>query len=198
MTITLTSDNTKLISTPAQIKEKIGVIATEMITRLTSQTEDIHLICILEGARKFSNALRAEIESQGFACKMSYIKTVGTIDTQLKDEIELKYGNLPKASHFKEQSVYVVDDLIDSGKTAVAICDHLSSLGYEAVQIVALFNKHKDCTLADIVGFDLAYDTQELAKIGVKDYWLFGYGMDLDGEFREMEEVKALIIPQIS
>ena len=129
---------------------------------------------------------------------MSYIKTVGTIDTQLKDEIELKYGNLPKASHFKEQSVYVVDDLIDSGKTAVAICDHLSSLGYEAVQIVALFNKHKDCTLADIVGFDLAYDTQELAKVGVKDYWLFGYGMDLDGEFREMEEVKALIIPQTS
>ena len=189
-----TSENTKLISTHEQIQEKIAYIAQEMTSRLISATQPIHLICILEGARKFSTALSKELIDRGFVCEISYIKTVGTVHTELKDEIELKYGNLPKASHFSEQSVYVLDDLIDSGKTAIAICEHLFYLGYPVVQIVALYNKYKNCTLANIVGFDLNYDIQELAKIGIKDYWLFGYGMDLDGEFRELDEVRALII----
>ena len=189
-----TNENTKLISTHKQVQEKIVYIAQEMTDRLASKAQPIHLICILEGARKFSTALSKELRDRGFLCEISYIKTVGTVNTELKDEIELKYGNLPKASHFKEQSVYVLDDLIDSGKTAIAIRNHLFELGCQVVQIVALYNKYKNCTLADIVGFDLGYDIQELAKIGVKDYWLFGYGMDLNGEFRELDEVRALII----
>jgi hypoxanthine-guanine phosphoribosyltransferase len=47
----------------------------------------------------------------------------------------------------------------------------------------------------DFLGFDLNLDTQTLSQKGFKDCWLYGYGMDLDGQERDKDQIEGLYLP---
>lgn len=79
--------------------------------------------------------------------------------------------------------VLVVDDILDTGQTAKALLDDLSSLGPATLQIAALLNKQSRRGVdvqADYVGFE------------VPNKFVVGYGMDHRGAFRHLPNVHAL------
>jgi hypoxanthine-guanine phosphoribosyltransferase len=46
----------------------------------------------------------------------------------------------------------------------------------------------------DFCGLDLNLDREDLRRQGLKDRWLYGYGMDLDGRQRELDWVGSVEI----
>lgn len=70
------------------------------------------------------------------------------------------------------QSVLVVDDINDSGKTLSLIQEHYSKLDYPAddVRYAVLLEKSSSCASADYVGQEV-YDEQEWIVFPYEDWW---------------------------
>ena len=165
---------------------------SKAISQKVNKDDLIHFVCVLNGAKRFTNDVVDKLSGHNF--HISYIKTVSTHNMKLKKNIDFEYVNIPKANFFANKKIFILDDLIDSGNTTLAIKNHLLSLGYEQVFIVALFNKYKENNTADIVGLDLKYSNKKFQKDNIKDYWLYGYGMDLEGKYRDLDEVRAFVV----
>ena len=79
--------------------------------------------------------------------------------------------------------VLVVDDILDTGGTAKALLDDLSSLGPATLRMAVLLNKQSRRRFdvqADYVGFE------------VPNKFVVGYGMDYAGAFRHLPDVHAV------
>jgi hypoxanthine phosphoribosyltransferase len=97
------------------------------------------------------------------------------------------------AAHVAGRPVLVVDDIFDTGATLAAVRQALLGMGAEEVRSVVLLRKHADTADAtppscggdhaaapDWIGFD------------VPDRFVVGYGLDLDGRYRNLPYVAAL------
>jgi hypoxanthine phosphoribosyltransferase len=79
--------------------------------------------------------------------------------------------------------VLVVDDILDEGVTLAEIRQRLFALGAAEVLTAVFADKHRDCrkpVTADFVG------------IIVPDRYVFGFGMDIQGAWRNLPAVYAL------
>jgi hypoxanthine phosphoribosyltransferase len=88
----------------------------------------------------------------------------------------------PPAS-VRGRSVLVVDDILDGGQTMAAIRDRLLALGAEAFHCAVLVEKVLDREKpihADFVG------------LRIPDRFVFGYGMDAKGFWRNLPEIRAM------
>ncbi|VAY86292.1 Hypoxanthine-guanine phosphoribosyltransferase [hydrothermal vent metagenome] len=180
-------------------KDEIEKCVDKISQKICKITKDkktfIHLVCVLDGAKKLTSEISKKLTSKNIKHFISYIKSTSTSNLELLDNITLKENNIPKIDFFtKKTSHIIIDDLIDSGKTVLGVKKYLIKKGYLDIQIAALINKYKNCNIANILGYDLCYVKDELKNNGIKDYWLFGYGMDLDEKYRELEAIKALQI----
>ena len=64
-------------------------------------------------------------------------------------------------------------------------------MSYPCYQEPAVFIKKYSKTEIepDFIGFNLDLDRRKLKKCGLSDCWLFGYGFDYYGHYREMEHI---------
>ena len=83
----------------------------------------------------------------------------------------------------EDRDVLVVQALADDGTTLAAIQDLLSLGEPRSVRVCVLLDKaarrSQDLVL-DYVGFE------------IEDVWVIGYGMDVDGEYQELDWIGAL------
>ena len=81
------------------------------------------------------------------------------------------------------RTVLVVDDILDGGQTMAAIRDRLLALGAEAFHCAVLVEKtlsREKPVQADFVG------------LRIPDRFVFGYGMDAKGFWRNLPEIRAM------
>ena len=81
------------------------------------------------------------------------------------------------------RTVLVVDDILDGGETMAAIRERLLALGAEDFQCAVLVEKtlHREKPIrADFVG------------LHIPDRFVFGYGMDAKGYWRNLPEIRAM------
>lgn len=81
------------------------------------------------------------------------------------------------------RTVLVIDDILDEGHTLDAVLDHCREAGAERVYSAVLVRKHHDRGLAlqaDCIGLE------------VDDRYVFGFGMDYKGWFRNLDGIYAL------
>ncbi|BEV72228.1 MULTISPECIES: hypoxanthine-guanine phosphoribosyltransferase [unclassified Paludibacterium] len=95
---------------------------------------------------------------------------------------ELVWKQAPKED-VQDRVVLVLDDILDEGHTMAAIRDKVMEMGakafYSGVFANKLITKEKPI-LADFVGID------------VPDRYVFGYGMDVRGAWRNLPAIHAL------
>lgn len=83
----------------------------------------------------------------------------------------------------RDRHVIVVDDILDEGYTLAAIVEHCQALGPKSLETVVLVEKlhdRKQGIQADYVGLQ------------VEDRYLFGYGMDYKGYWRNAPGIYAV------
>ena len=81
------------------------------------------------------------------------------------------------------RKVLVLDDILDHGDTMKAIRDGLMDLGAESFHCAVLVDKKLDIAKpirADFVGLE------------IPDRFVFGYGMDAKGYWRNLPEIRAM------
>ncbi len=87
------------------------------------------------------------------------------------------------APSFKGRRVLVVDDILDTGLTLSQLVARLRKLGAEEVKVCVLLEKRRQRVRpieVDWVGFRIA------------DEFVVGYGLDCDGRYRGLKDVRVL------
>jgi hypoxanthine phosphoribosyltransferase len=84
---------------------------------------------------------------------------------------------------FAGRHVLIVDDILDTGRTLSNLAKRLKTLGAVDVKICVLLKKkrrHEMPVRADWTGFRIA------------DAFVVGYGLDYDGQYRNLKQVRVL------
>jgi hypoxanthine phosphoribosyltransferase len=139
--------------------------------------EPVSVLIVLHGAILFASDL---IRHFDFPTEILTARLVSYHGLQSTGKIEC-VGGLPNLSG---KHVLVVEDIIDTGKSVDFLKTELAKMNPKSMQIAALLDKpseHAPELSADYTGF----------KIGKN--FVIGYGLDLDGRYRNLPYVGELI-----
>ena len=137
------------------------------------------VVCIAEGAIRFVDALLEAVEPRGLSPERLTVHARRTEGTALRP-VQVDAFD---AERLEDRDVLVVDDIADEGTTLRAVLDLVSMAEPRSVKTAVLVNKRESRTeplVLDYVGFE------------VESGWVIGYGMDVDGEYRDLDWIGVL------
>ncbi len=152
------------------------------------------MVSVLEGAKPFTRDLTAALREEMPELKTTLheIRIQGTDGTKLLDK-RIPLSGFPQIKG--QDPILLVDDLVDSGLTLKLLRAELVSLKEGPVKTAVLIRKFGEASgPVDFYGFDLGWSKENLAERGLKDCWLYGYGMDLNGHQRDLRHIGQLEI----
>ena len=135
-------------------------------------------VAVLEGARTFAEHLRARLPGNPplFGIRASSYGA-GTITS---GSVRIQGGeDIPVDG----KHILLIEDIVDTGHTLQKLLDHFSSRGAAGIRIVTLLSKPS----RRIVPVELAHVGFE-----IPDRFVVGFGMDLDGRYRDLPDVRAV------
>ena len=139
----------------------------------------ITALVLLEGAKYFAQDLLAEIDvpfDVEFLKVSSYRGTVsgGTVSLDADETI---------AQRLRDKHVLIIDDIFDSGRTLYHLLNWIEDSRPASVKTCVLLEK------------EIARDAEvriDFSGLTVPDVFVIGYGMDFDGQYRELPFVAEL------
>jgi hypoxanthine phosphoribosyltransferase len=196
-TSTLPDGGTVLL-TNDHVQAAVGRLAGQVERWLEDQRiRNLTLVVVLEGAQPLAADLVSTLRVRlpGLKVTAQGVRMIATDGKTLLPSREMA-ADAPLPKPKEDECILIVDDLLDSGKTLAFLRERLKDENPERVKTAVLIHKFKDAPFrADFCAVDLAWDRRELTRQGLKDRWLFGYGMDLDGQYRELDIVGTVNIP---
>jgi len=151
----------------------------KMAINISKDLEDkIPLVmCVMNGGLIPTAALLKRLK---FPLELDYIQATRYGMSTTGNELEwLSYPQLS----VQGRNILVVDDIFDQGHTLLAICNWLKEKGAANVYTATIINKLHDKKI------DM---TPDYVGIDVEDRFLFGYGMDYQGFFRNLQGIYAV------
>jgi hypoxanthine phosphoribosyltransferase len=165
----------ELIASAHMLSETVERMAKNITTVLAEQYPLV--LCVMSGAVVFSGQLLPLLH---FPLDFDYLHPTRYNHMLQGGVIEWKV--LPPA-HLKGRVVLVLDDVLDEGFTLAAIRQRIMEEGakafYSAVLVDKVIGKTKLIS-ADFIGMSLP------------DRYIFGYGMDIKGLWRNLPAIFAL------
>ena len=161
------------------LAEEVDKAVTRVAQEITEKLGDTMplLLCVMTGGVPFAADLMAKLN---FPLEFDYLHV--TRYGQETSGGALSWRSAPWTS-VKDRTVIVLDDILDEGVTLAAIVDRVTELGakacYTAVATDKQNCKHKPLK-ADFVA------------LSVEDRFLFGYGMDVRGLWRNLLVIYAM------
>lgn len=164
-----------LIHSAETVNAAVSRIARE-ITQHLADTNPL-VLCVMSGGVPFAGHLMTQLD---FPLEFDYLHV--TRYGQETSGGALSWRAAPRTS-VEGRTVIVLDDILDEGLTLAAIVDRLTELGarkcYTAVATEKLNGKNKPIQ-ADFVA------------LTVPDRFVFGFGMDVSGHFRNLPAIYAM------
>ena len=155
-----------------EVRTRIGELAAQLARDYAHAP--LTLVCILEGARRFADALGAELEARRIAYERLDVRARRTQGMRL-EPVQID-GFDPE--RLADRDALVLDDIADEGATLRAVLD-IAALGEpRSLRCAVLVDKRERRRAAvrpDYAGFV------------VESGWAVGFGMDLDGAYRELD-----------
>ncbi|MBL9076548.1 MAG: hypoxanthine phosphoribosyltransferase [Planctomycetes bacterium] len=172
------------MATPAFPPFRI-LLSRDQILRRTNElartiTEAVHgeplcLVVVIEGARTFARQLQKllpgnlplhEVRASSYGS--------GTVSS---GDVKLTVGlDVP----CKDRHVLLLEDIVDTGRTIAALRTHFAAKGARSCRVATLLSKPSRRVVQvplDYIGFE------------IPDEFVLGYGMDLDGRYRDIPDV---------
>jgi len=160
-----------------QIGARISALADELHREY--QNRDLLIVVIAEGARRFAEVLVEELEQRWMLPRVLYVRARRTRGTELT-EVQVEHVD---PTEFEGRDVLVVDDIADEGRTLDAVLQLVQEGDPHSVEAAVLVSKHARRR----VRVPLRFVCFELAR-----GWAVGFGMDLDGRYRELDHIAIL------
>lgn len=159
--------------------EEVSVAVDRMAAEITEKLSEEYplVLSVMGGAVVFTGQLLPRLQ---FPLDFDYVHVSRYGDKTHGGE--LVWRQAPKED-VRDRVVLVLDDILDEGETMAAIRTKVMEMGakafYSGVFANKLIKKEKPIT-ADFVGID------------VPDRYVFGYGMDVRGIWRNLPAIYAL------
>ena len=155
----------------------------EMLDRLSAELnrdygdEPLVVVGILTGAFIFTADLVRRLEMPVIVDFMQVSSYVGEFSTgELKIKKDMSYD-------IKDMNVLIVEDIIDTGRTLALLKEQLLKRQPKSLKICTAFDKPSRR------GNDLVPDYN---GITVPDEFIVGYGLDLDGKYRDFDDIRIV------
>ncbi len=158
-----------------EVEQALDRLAVEITGRLSG--EDPILLCVLNGALIPTGHLLTRLN---FPLRQDYVHATRYRGSTAGAGLE--WIGQPSTS-LQDQTVLVIDDILDEGVTLSAIVDACHQAGAKAVYSAVLVEKLHDRGVgykADFIG------------LTVEDRYVFGYGMDYKGYLRNVPAIMAV------
>lgn len=159
----------------ASIHARIRELASELDAH--HQGRHILVLVVLKGSVPFSADLMRQLH---LPLHVDYIRAK-SYDGQASSG-EVVFSHLPEEP-LQERHVVIVEDILDTGNTAVAILDFVKAQHPASITLVSLLDKpfrRKRDIEADFVGFT------------IDDHFVVGYGLDYNERYRELDAIYTL------
>ena len=160
-----------------EVRARIAELADELAREYRGRAP--LLVVIAEGARRFATELAAGLERRDVAADTLVLRARRTDGTTL-GRVEL---DAPDAAVFSGREVLVIDDIADEGRTLERVIEHVESGSPRGLRTAVLVDK----TARRAVRVPIDWSGFE-----VKDGWVVGFGMDLAGRYRELDEIAVV------
>jgi hypoxanthine phosphoribosyltransferase len=164
--------------TEKDLKKRVKELAREI--EKDFKNEDITFICILKGSIHFFSDLTRNVKNNTY-CEFMRVSSYGASTTS-SGEIQLK---LDLNEKIENKNIIVVEDIIDSGRTLSYLLKYLSIKKPKTIKLCTLLNKPSRRELKDLkvdyIGFT------------IPDYFVVGYGLDLDQQYRNIPCIKCFV-----
>jgi hypoxanthine phosphoribosyltransferase len=83
-----------------------------------------------------------------------------------------------------------MDDILDEGNTLKSIIEYCESQGAAKVVSTVLLRKHHGRYIGDR---GIENSLQDNIALTVEDKYVFGFGMDYNGQYRQLHSIYALV-----
>lgn len=167
----------ELLLTPDGVAAAVARVAAAISTAFAGSGERPLALVVMRGGLIFAGHLLPQL---GFPVDVDYVDATRYGDATRGGELSWR-GGIPDA--VAGRTILLIDDILDEGLTIAAIKDRLLKAGAARVLIAVFSDKdlpHKKPVAADFVGVTLP------------NRYVFGFGMDVRGQWRNLPAVYAL------
>ena len=157
------------------IADRVQDIA-DKLNKTYQGDEIVHIVVTLSGAFIFSADLirllkfPIVVHFSGAAPYMGENEPQSSLRVNA-DEIPPSFGNRP---------VVLIEDIVDNGNTLKKLRQIVADRMASSIEVVTLLKRQNSDAKADYCGFTIP-----------KNLFVVGYGLDLDGRYRELKELKT-------
>jgi len=173
----------RIVYTASQIYNRTQAMAQEISEQLKqSDVATIDVVTVLNGAVSFSRDFRAAFRKyEGrVLIRNQEIKVTSSNGTKssgsLRIEQDLRY-------HINGRNVLILEDIIDTGLTAQWLNQEMYRRGARDVVFVTMVDKPRGRNGNTFKPYLSGFVYQG-------DKWLIGKGLDVDGQFRELDHIR--------
>jgi hypoxanthine phosphoribosyltransferase len=169
-------DKTFTINIPqAKIQQRIAEMAQEINSDLKGASPVF--LCVLNGAFLFASDIFRRINIE---CEISFLRVSSYEGTKSSGTVKSLVG---VSDNLKDRVVVILEDIVDTGDTAVYLLDELKKHQPREVRFASLLfkpNALRQELKLDYIGFEVPND------------FLVGYGLDYDGLGRNLQDIYKL------
>jgi len=161
-----------------QISERITALAAEL--REVVGLETPLALGVLNGAILFHSDL---IRTCSFDVEVAYLRTRSYSGMKSSGKVDIEW---PDDLSVNGRHVILVEDIVDSGRTLVALSEELQNKGAARITSVVLLDKPAARVVPyqpDFTGFE------------IPNAFVIGYGLDFDGLGRNLSSIYQVVEP---
>jgi hypoxanthine phosphoribosyltransferase len=167
-------DTTPLLSA-TQIQRRVAELAAQISDDYAG--EEVLLMPVLAGGLIFASDL---MRSLSVPVSLDFIRARSYRQTTSTGRVEFVYH---PQTEIEGRHVLVVEDILDTGRTAAAIMDYLRERRPASLGL---------CTLLDKPARRLAPISAQYVGFTIPDHFVIGYGLDYDQRGRELPDIRIL------
>lgn len=162
--------------TDRQIQERTNTLASELNEVVGLETPIA--LGVLNGAIIFHSDL---VRAFSFDVEVGYIRTRSYSGMKSSGQVDIEW---PDDLSVKGRHVLLVEDIVDSGRTLVALTQELQTRGAARVTSVVLLDK----PAARVVEY-----TPNFVGFAIPNAFVIGYGLDFDGLGRNLPSIYQVV-----
>ncbi len=163
----------KLIYSPEAIAARVADLANTL-NRDLSGTKLLHTIVTMNGACMFAADLTRQLKIP----QVLHFTGGSFFQGAIKQEVAMDPATLPNNFHLAP--VLIIEDILDGGDGVKNLRQMLGQRAAGPVTVITLFKRVGSQALADHYAFSLP-----------KELFVVGYGLDMDGRYRELPGIHA-------
>ena len=167
----------RVLKSEDEIKRKVAEIGKKLTEEYSGKNP--LFLCVLRGASVFFADLIRNVECP---LEIDFIRTSSYVGTNSSGEVSVE-ENIPD---IQERDVVVVEDIVDTARTLSKLKTVLQGMNPSSLKFAVLLDKpsRRDKDLADFKA--------DFTGFEIEDYFVVGYGLDVDGKYRNLPYVGVL------